>query len=86
MIAGTAFWFARSGDPERAVELLSFTQHHPATERHTLTRRVAPLFAELEGRLSAESFALAMARGKELDFPRLQQMLDAPMPARAQSA
>lgn len=86
VIAGTAFWFARSGDPERAVELLSFTQHHPATERHTLTRRVAPLFAELEGRLSAESFALAIERGKELDFSTLQRMLDAPAPPRARSA
>jgi predicted ATPase len=78
VVAGTALWFARSGDPERAIELLSFTQHHPATERHTITRRVAPLFAELEGRVSPESFAQAIERGKKLDWGGIRPLLGPP--------
>ncbi len=76
VIAAGALFFARTGNPERAVELLSFTQNHPATERHTITRRVTPLFAELEARLSPESFASAVQRGKQLDFDTLKRLLD----------
>ena len=76
VIAGAALWCARTGKPERAVELLSFARHHPATERHTITRRVEPLFAELEGRLAPESFAQAMERGKSLDWSKIRPMLD----------
>jgi hypothetical protein len=80
-VAGIALWFARTGNLERAVELLSLAEHHPATERHTHTHRVAPLFAELQGLLSAQAFALAVERGKGLDWESLRDMLDAPVGA-----
>jgi predicted ATPase len=75
VVAAGALWFARTGNPERAVELLSFSQHHRATERHTVTRRIAPLLAELEGRLAPESFARAVERGKGLDWDDICPML-----------
>jgi tetratricopeptide (TPR) repeat protein len=80
-VAGIALWLARTGKLERAVELLSLAEHHPATERHTLARRVAPLFAELRDRLSPQAFALAVERGKGLALESLCDMIDAPLGA-----
>jgi tetratricopeptide (TPR) repeat protein len=76
IVAGIALWLARTGKPERAVELLSLTRHHPATERHTLTRRVEPLFAELRSLLPEQPFAAALERGKQLDWSELERLLD----------
>jgi len=64
IVAGLALVRARTGEPERAVELLTVVQEHVATERHTLTRRVAPLREELLAALGQERFARAEERGK----------------------
>jgi tetratricopeptide (TPR) repeat protein len=64
IVAGLALVRARTGEPERAVELLTVVRHHTATERHTLTRRVAPLLDELQAVLDEETFSLAEERGK----------------------
>jgi tetratricopeptide (TPR) repeat protein len=79
IVAGIALLFARTGEPERAVELLSSTRHHPATERHTLTRRVTPLLAELQGQLPAPVFAAAVERGKALDWAELAELMHCPV-------
>jgi predicted ATPase len=68
VVAGMALWLARTGEAERAVELLALTQHHPATERHTLTRRVRPLIAELKESLQDALFAAAVARGTAMQL------------------
>jgi predicted ATPase/tetratricopeptide (TPR) repeat protein len=68
VVAGMALWLARTGEAERAVELLALTQHHPATERHTLTRRVGPLIAELKRSLDDALFAAAVARGTAMQL------------------
>ncbi|MEO8178032.1 MAG: protein kinase [Deltaproteobacteria bacterium] len=68
VLAGTALLFARLGEPERALELLALVRHHPALERHILVRRVEPLLAELAATLSPAAFALAMERGRGLEF------------------
>ncbi|MGC4094374.1 MAG: protein kinase [Polyangiaceae bacterium] len=56
VVAGMAGWLARFGEPERALELIGLVQAHPATERHTTTRRLAPLLVELRGALTPEAF------------------------------
>ncbi len=75
VVAGIALLFARTGHPERAVELVSWAEHHPATERHTLTRRVGPLRTELENALPAESFTAAIERGRGLSWQALLDVL-----------
>jgi serine/threonine protein kinase/predicted ATPase len=71
VIAGVALLLAKSGDPQHALELLALVQAHPATERHTLTRRVEPLLAELSMQLPAAQFDDALARGRKMDLERV---------------
>jgi predicted ATPase len=66
IIAGIALVSARTGHPRRAAELLGLTQSHPATERHTLVRRVAPLLEELSSSLSPEVLTAALETGRAL--------------------
>jgi predicted ATPase len=66
VVAGIGLLFARTGQGERAVELLSLAQSHPATERHTHVRRITPLLGELEAQLPAARFDAAIKRGATL--------------------
>jgi serine/threonine protein kinase/predicted ATPase len=66
VVAGLGLLSARLGNGERAVELLSLAQSHPATERHTQIRRIAPLLVELEEQLPASAYSAALARGTAL--------------------
>ena len=74
VVAGMALWLARTGEAERAVELLALTQNHPATERHTLTRRVGPLIAELKRSLDDALFAAAVARGTAMQLEAIARL------------
>jgi tetratricopeptide (TPR) repeat protein len=60
-LAGTALLHARSGTPERAIELLAFVRRHPATEYRTRVRRVDPLLLELFAGRSTEVVEAALA-------------------------
>jgi serine/threonine protein kinase/predicted ATPase len=71
VVAGLGLLFARTEQGERAVELLSLAQSHPATERHTHVRRITPLLVELEARLPAATFGAAMKRGAALALESL---------------
>jgi predicted ATPase/DNA-binding SARP family transcriptional activator len=62
-LAGLAHYLARVGEPERALELLALTSHHPAGGQETRDR-VACLGAELVAQLPPEVAAAAQARGK----------------------
>ncbi len=64
VVAGMAGWLARVGEPARALELVGLVQVHPATERHTTTRRLAPLLTELRHALTPDAFETALARGR----------------------
>lgn len=81
-VAGIALLLARTGQPEQAVELLGLVQSHPATERHTITRRVAPLLAELEGALPPGLFSAALTRGRARNLRDVEAALVAPPPSR----
>ncbi|MFZ5890704.1 MAG: protein kinase domain-containing protein [Myxococcota bacterium] len=67
-VAGLAWVRAAAGDRIEAVELLSLVQHHAATERHTLTRRVLPLLSELDRALPRPEFSAAVERGKKREL------------------
>ncbi|HEY8944676.1 MAG TPA: protein kinase [Polyangiaceae bacterium] len=77
IVAGIASLRARTGAPEEALELISLVRHHPATERHTLTCRVEPLLAELQGTLPQDAFERALERGKHRSLESAEQGLDA---------
>lgn len=71
--AGLALLHARLGSPERALELLALSQHHPATEHHTVTRRISPLLTELRQLLPRSTFEAAFSRGKSLRLESVSQ-------------
>jgi ATP/maltotriose-dependent transcriptional regulator MalT len=61
---------AKSGQPERAAQILSLAHHHPASQigwlRHWPSG--AAMRAELEGTLGKAAFQKAWEQGKELDL------------------
>jgi hypothetical protein len=56
-----------AGEPERALEYLSFIINHPKTKQFACLL-VNPLRAELETQLSDEAYAAAWERGQSLDI------------------
>jgi serine/threonine protein kinase/predicted ATPase len=70
-VAGLACVHAALGEFERAGELLGLVRQHPATERHTQTRRVLPLLRELEAHLEHEQLSAALRRGELQSLERL---------------
>jgi predicted ATPase/DNA-binding SARP family transcriptional activator/Tfp pilus assembly protein PilF len=61
---------AQEGDVERALELLAFVFHHPASEQQTRDQ-IEPLRAELARGVSAQAVAAAETRGRALDLDEL---------------
>jgi predicted ATPase len=71
--AGIALLLTRTGRFAGGTELVAFVREHPATEHHTLRRRIDPLLEALAGSLSAEERSAAVERGRALsiqDLPR----------------
>jgi predicted ATPase/DNA-binding SARP family transcriptional activator/Tfp pilus assembly protein PilF len=61
---------AQEGDVERALELLAFVFHHPASEQQTRDQ-IEPLRAKLAHRVSTQAVAAAETRGRALDLNEL---------------
>jgi hypothetical protein len=61
---------AEDGDVARALELLAFVLHHPASEQQTRDQ-AEPLRAELAQRTSADALHAAEARGRALELDEL---------------
>ncbi|HET9958360.1 MAG TPA: protein kinase, partial [Polyangiaceae bacterium] len=74
--AGLARLLARSGQDARALELLTMVELHPAVERHTLTRRVAPLRSELEARLPDRTLTEARQNGSRCSLAEIAAFLE----------
>jgi len=63
VLTGMAHLLAGQGEQERAMEVLHFALHHPAT-RQVTRDRAQTLVTELETSLPSETFAAATARGQ----------------------
>ena len=55
---------------DRALELLAFVLHHPASEQQTRDQ-IEPLRTELAHRVSAPAVTAAETRGRALDLDKL---------------
>ena len=65
-LVGIAALLARQGQPEWALEILSYTVEHPASDKHIDDE--ARLLIQLEAELPPDVVAAAKARGKALDL------------------
>lgn len=68
LVLGAAALCAKTGELDRAAELVSLALHHPATSRPLHTLRVEPLRAELDALLGADPLGAALARGPTLSL------------------
>jgi predicted ATPase/DNA-binding winged helix-turn-helix (wHTH) protein len=68
VLAGFALLELEAGALERAVELLSLIDRHPATEHQTRARRVQPLLRRSGAALSKKRFEAAVAASRRLDL------------------
>ena len=65
---------AQEGDVERALELLTFVFHHPASEQQTRDQ-IEPLRAKLADRVPAQAVAASEIRGRALDLNELAAII-----------
>jgi ATP/maltotriose-dependent transcriptional regulator MalT len=84
-----ALYFNRTGQPERAAELLSALADHPVTARH-VQRWASAERDDLRGALNADRFEAASQRGRAWERDRLVRTLlaelaDNPAPTEPQS-
>jgi predicted ATPase/DNA-binding SARP family transcriptional activator len=67
VLKGIAQLSSEAGKIERALELVAFILHHPASEQQTRAQ-VGPWRVELAAQLSAKAAATAEARGRAMDL------------------
>lgn len=70
-LAGVALLHLEMGQIERGLELLGLVQHHPATERHTLARRVQPTLDRFADVCSQPQLETGLAQGRTLELERV---------------
>jgi len=75
ILAGVALLHLETGQAERGLELLGLVQQHPATERHTLVRRVEPTLARLANVCSQRQVEAGLALGGRLELDRVTEVV-----------
>jgi tetratricopeptide (TPR) repeat protein len=75
ILAGVALLHVDTGQTDRALQLLGLVQHHPATERHTLARRVEPTLTRLKGACSERQVTTGLEQGRTLELEAVTQVV-----------